>query len=211
MSIAFLSISDSLFLCSSHSRTPSADGVALAFRGANQKRAMAQCRKKQPPPEGTATLMWLVPPGQMARPLSRQRNVISLEIYFLFWLRHCLHCLTRIHDSGCSTLQNSYVLRWHIAVEKKRPPFKAFPLPSNLDEWGRLRLLSPKAQWIQLHSLERLIQLILTLKYNKWCWRKVSRLLGISSKILGPPALVDFSKRRCFAVSQLLNHLEGEL
>lgn len=61
------------------------------------------------------------------------------EIYFLFWLRHRLHCLTRINHSGCSTLQNPYVLRGISPLEKNDPLLRHFPFHLTLmneDGWG---------------------------------------------------------------------------
>lgn len=49
--------------------------------GKSGKRGMARCRKKQPPPEGTVTLTWLVPRGHFC-PLPHRR-VISLGLTFL--------------------------------------------------------------------------------------------------------------------------------
>ena len=52
-------------------------------------------------------------------------------------------------------------------------------------------------------------------QYSKWCWGKVSTLLGISNqnpRRPPPAALVDFSRRQCLDASQLLNYLvqDGE-
>lgn len=79
--------------------------------GKAENRGLAQCREKQPPPEGTVTLAWLGPGGPR-RPLPPQGGELSET--------HFSSCLTRprrsiVHAAGCH-------------VEASRPP--AGPPPS---------------------------------------------------------------------------------
>ena len=79
----FLSVSDTLFLWAFHHPHHPLHGAAWIPWG-KWIPARARCRKKQSPPEGTATLIRFVPPGQMAPPLSQQRKVIALRFRFSF-------------------------------------------------------------------------------------------------------------------------------
>ena len=116
---------------------------------------------------------------------SPRRKLIALRFRFSFdsgvtlcgWISVVAVCY--VIESMCALLA---YCSW-----KKTTPFKAFPFLTKW--WFRITLVAffPKHKYIQLLSLEPTIQLILRLKYSKWCWGEESRLLGISTKILGSP------------------------